>query len=95
MVRRMWPSLAGRRFGVQVFGREPEVMAAAAADLAEWGTLAPARISVGVAPHAPYTVSDAAFERIVMYARQLDLPIQTHLAETAGEVAARLVPISN
>jgi len=27
VVRRMWPSLGGRRFGVQVFGREPDVLA--------------------------------------------------------------------
>jgi len=40
-----------------------------------------------LAPHAPYTVSDTAWEKIVMYARQLDLPIQTHLSETAAEVA--------
>ncbi len=39
-----------------------------------------------LAPHAPYTVSDATWSRIVMYARQLDLPIQTHLAETRAEV---------
>lgn len=44
------------------------------------------RLSFSLAPHAPYTVSDPAWERIVTYARQLDLPIQTHLAETAGEV---------
>jgi 5-methylthioadenosine/S-adenosylhomocysteine deaminase len=40
-----------------------------------------------LSPHAPYTVSDATWEKIVVYARQLDLPIQTHLAETALEVA--------
>jgi 5-methylthioadenosine/S-adenosylhomocysteine deaminase len=45
------------------------------------------RLSFAFAPHAPYTVGDAAFERIVTYARQLDLPIETHLAETADEVA--------
>jgi len=38
------------------------------------------------APHAPYTVGDRAWEKIVMYARQLDLPIQTHIAETAQEI---------
>lgn len=43
-------------------------------------------LSFALAPHAPYTVSDATWARIVMYARQLDLPIQTHLAETRGEV---------
>ncbi len=45
------------------------------------------RLVFALAPHAPYTVSDAAFEKIVVFARQLDLPIQTHLAETAHEVA--------
>ena len=45
------------------------------------------RLVFSLAPHAPYTVSDAAFEKIVVFARQLDLPIQTHLAETAHEVA--------
>ncbi len=40
-----------------------------------------------LAPHAPYTVGNAAWEKVVMYARQLDLPIHTHLAETAFEVA--------
>jgi 5-methylthioadenosine/S-adenosylhomocysteine deaminase len=44
------------------------------------------RLTFSLAPHAPYTVSDATWERIVMYARQLDLPIQTHIAETATEV---------
>ena len=43
-------------------------------------------LSFSLAPHAPYTVSDASWEKIVMYARQLDLPIQTHLAETRREV---------
>jgi 5-methylthioadenosine/S-adenosylhomocysteine deaminase len=43
-------------------------------------------LSFSLAPHAPYTVGDAAWEKIVMYARQLDLPIQTHVAETALEV---------
>jgi 5-methylthioadenosine/S-adenosylhomocysteine deaminase len=43
-------------------------------------------LSFALAPHAPYTVGDATWARIVMYARQLDLPIQTHLAETRAEV---------
>ena len=41
-----------------------------------------------LAPHAPYTVSDATWTKIVVFARQLDLAIQTHLAETAQESAA-------
>jgi len=44
-------------------------------------------LAFSLAPHAPYTVGDATFEKIVMYARQLDLPVQTHLAETIDEVA--------
>jgi 5-methylthioadenosine/S-adenosylhomocysteine deaminase len=44
------------------------------------------RISWMLAPHAPYTVGDAAFAKIVTYARQLDLPIQTHLQETQAEL---------
>ena len=44
------------------------------------------KLAFSLAPHAPYTVGDATWEKIVVYARQLDLPIQTHLAETAHEV---------
>jgi tRNA-dihydrouridine synthase B len=36
-VSRMWPSQDGRRFAVQIFGREPEVLARAAAMAAEVG----------------------------------------------------------
>jgi 5-methylthioadenosine/S-adenosylhomocysteine deaminase len=43
-------------------------------------------LSFSLAPHAPYTVGDESLARIVMYARQLDLPIQTHLAETQHEI---------
>ena len=49
-----------------------------------------ARLSFALAPHAPYTVSDASWEQIVVYARQLDLPIQTHLQETRGELEQSL-----
>lgn len=38
------------------------------------------------APHAPYTVSDASFERIAMLAAQLDLPVHCHVHETAQEI---------
>ncbi len=44
------------------------------------------RLSFALAPHAPYTVGDATWRSVVTYARQLDLPIQTHLDETRGEV---------
>ncbi len=48
------------------------------------------RLAFALAPHAPYTVGDPAFRKIVTYARQLDLPIETHLAETAAEVTESL-----
>ncbi|HLX28890.1 MAG TPA: TRZ/ATZ family hydrolase [Casimicrobiaceae bacterium] len=44
------------------------------------------RLSFSLAPHAPYTVSDDTWRSIVVYARQLDLIIQTHVAETRQEV---------
>jgi 5-methylthioadenosine/S-adenosylhomocysteine deaminase len=47
-------------------------------------------LAFSLSPHAPYTVGDATWQKIVVFARQLDLPIQTHLAETAHEVASSL-----
>jgi 5-methylthioadenosine/S-adenosylhomocysteine deaminase len=43
-------------------------------------------VGTAFAPHAPYTVSDASFERIRMLADQLDVPVHLHLHETAQEV---------
>jgi 5-methylthioadenosine/S-adenosylhomocysteine deaminase len=48
------------------------------------------RLSWMFAPHAPYTVTDASYAKIVTFARQLDLPIQTHLQETRAELADAL-----
>lgn len=44
-------------------------------------------VATTFAPHAPYTVSDANFERIRMLADQLDVPVHLHTHETAHEVA--------
>jgi 5-methylthioadenosine/S-adenosylhomocysteine deaminase len=43
-------------------------------------------VATAFAPHAPYTVNDANFERIRLLADQLDLPVHLHLHETAQEV---------
>jgi len=43
-------------------------------------------ISTAFAPHAPYTVSDASFERIRVLSDQLDIPVHLHTHETAQEV---------
>lgn len=40
-----------------------------------------------VAPHAPYTVSDASFARALTLASELDLPTHIHVHETAQEIA--------
>ena len=49
-----------------------------------------ALIGTAFAPHAPYTVNDANFERIRMLADQLDLPVHLHLHETAHEISESL-----
>ena len=43
-------------------------------------------LSFCLAPHAPYTVSDATFERIAVYAAELDVPVHMHLHETQDEI---------
>ncbi|HET7776392.1 MAG TPA: TRZ/ATZ family hydrolase [Azospira sp.] len=45
-----------------------------------------ALLSFCLAPHAPYTVSDSTFERVLTLSEQLDLPIHVHLHETATEI---------
>ncbi|MBK8288341.1 MAG: TRZ/ATZ family hydrolase [Cellvibrionales bacterium] len=44
------------------------------------------RVKIAFGPHAPYTVGDAALEKVVMLAEELDAHIQIHLHETAFEV---------
>lgn len=43
-------------------------------------------VSFTLAPHAPYTVSDATLARIAMLAEELDMPVHIHLHETRHEV---------
>jgi 5-methylthioadenosine/S-adenosylhomocysteine deaminase len=43
-------------------------------------------LSFCMAPHAPYTVSDRTFTKVVTIAEELDLPIHTHLHETRHEI---------
>ncbi len=47
-------------------------------------------VSMAFVPHAPYTVSDASFERIRMLSDQLDIPVHLHTHETAHEVQESL-----
>jgi 5-methylthioadenosine/S-adenosylhomocysteine deaminase len=43
-------------------------------------------ISIGLGPHAPYTVSDEWLTKVVALSHQMTMPIQIHLHETASEV---------
>src|SRR5439155_6990684 len=47
-------------------------------------------LSFCMAPHAPYTVSDRTFARVVTIAEELDLPIHVHLHETRHEIEESL-----
>ena len=44
------------------------------------------RVTTALAPHAPYTVGDAAFERVRDLSEQLEIPVHMHLHETSREV---------
>jgi 5-methylthioadenosine/S-adenosylhomocysteine deaminase len=43
-----------------------------------------------LAPHAPYSVSDASFEKIQTLAAQLEVPVHLHIHETADEIRQHL-----
>lgn len=47
-------------------------------------------IGVSFVPHAPYSVSDAAFTRMRKLADQLDTVIHLHLLEAAGEIESSM-----
>ncbi len=47
---------------------------------------APAGVTIGVSPHAPYTVGPELLARAVGYAQERGLPLAMHLAESSAEV---------
>jgi len=49
------------------------------------------RINTTMAPHAPYTVSDAPLEQVRTYADELHVPIHMHIHETGHEVSEAVV----
>lgn len=51
-----------------------------------WHKQAGGRITAMMAPHAPYTCPPAFIERFVESARELGLPLHTHMSETGAEV---------
>ncbi|MCG3137093.1 MAG: 5'-deoxyadenosine deaminase [Phycisphaerae bacterium] len=40
----------------------------------------------GLSPHAPYSVEENGFKKVIYHAREHDLPVCTHLAETIEEI---------
>ncbi|MCU6795780.1 MULTISPECIES: amidohydrolase [Paenibacillus] len=52
----------------------------------DWHGKAGGRITTMMSPHAPYTCPPDYIERIVAVAHELQLPIHTHMSETAREV---------
>jgi 5-methylthioadenosine/S-adenosylhomocysteine deaminase len=47
-------------------------------------------VSFCLAPHAPYTVSDATFRKIAKLVGEVDVPVHIHLHETADEIGRSL-----
>jgi len=43
------------------------------------------RLTIGLTPHAPYSVEEQAYRRCLEMARQRNLPLATHLAESPDE----------
>ena len=86
---------AMREYGVrgvmyqEVFGPDPGQCAASLAELREKiDRLRPTETSLvrlGVSPHAPYTVSDELFTAVARYARDAELPVAIHIAESSLE----------
>ncbi|MCR8634510.1 amidohydrolase [Paenibacillus radicis (ex Xue et al. 2023)] len=52
----------------------------------DWHGKADGRITTMMSPHAPYTCPPDYIEKIVQVAHDLQLPIHTHMSETAREV---------
>lgn len=48
------------------------------------------RIGFTLAPHAPYTVSDDALQRVASLAAEIEVPIHIHIHETAQEISDSL-----
>lgn len=48
------------------------------------------RLSFSIAPHAPYTISNKTFEKILTFSEQLNITIHTHVHETQDEIQQSL-----
>ncbi len=83
--------MGGRGIAYQeVFGPHPDQAEHAMVNLiASVDRLArdvPDSVTIGVSPHAPYTVSGALFERVAAFASSEGLPVAVHIAESPAEM---------
>jgi 5-methylthioadenosine/S-adenosylhomocysteine deaminase len=73
----------------EVFGPHPgqaeESLTGLQARVDELRPLATDRVSIGVSPHAPYTVSGQLFRAVSDWARSEQLPVAVHVAESTAE----------
>jgi cytosine/adenosine deaminase-related metal-dependent hydrolase len=73
----------------EVFGPHPgqaeESLTGLQTRVAELRPLATDRVSIGVSPHAPYTVSRQLFRAVSDWARLEQLPVAVHVAESPAE----------
>ena len=81
--------LRGRLY-LEVFGvddsRLEETMADVERRLAEAQAAAPEGFDVGLAPHAPYTVSSLLYQRVSRLAQERGLKVMSHVAESKDEL---------
>ena len=90
-------AIAMDRFGLrgiaylEVFGPDPadaaDALAGVRARIAALRARVGPRVTVGVSPHAPYSVSDALFRAVATFAHDAGIPLATHVAESAAESA--------
>ena len=63
-----------------------EVMERAAEDMRAWREMTdPALVTIGIAPHSPYTCHPELFRRVASLAMEQGLPVSTHLAGSKEE----------
>ncbi|HSL72441.1 MAG TPA: amidohydrolase family protein, partial [Longimicrobiales bacterium] len=77
------------RVYLETFGPDPDQVAESMAELrqriARFAPRASDRVSLGISPHAPYTVSDALYAASAALARAEGLPLATHASEAEAE----------
>jgi cytosine/adenosine deaminase-related metal-dependent hydrolase len=75
----------------EVFGPHPdqleESLTGLRARVSQLGRWATKRVCIGVSPHAPYTVSAPLLTAVAEWSRAEQLPLATHVAESAAEVS--------